>query len=69
MRTKTQNTRHLLLCKQQLCNINKAYIESDTEQAENTRSSERQKTSFPKESVENADFYILALSKIMTTQN
>ena len=60
---------HLLPCKQQLCNINKAYIESDTEQAENTRSPERQKTSFPKESVENVDLYIPALSKIMTTHD
>ena len=60
---------HLLLCKQQLCNINKAYIESDTEQAKNTRSPERQKTSFPKESVENVDLYIPALSKIMTTHD
>ena len=43
MRTKTQSSWHLLLCKQKLCNINKAYIEFDTEQAENTKSSEREK--------------------------
>ena len=43
------------------------YIESDTEQAENTKSPERQKTSFPKESVENPDWYKLVLNKIMTT--
>ena len=43
------------------------YIESDTEQAENTKSPERQKTSFSKESVENPDWYKLVLNKIMTT--
>ena len=31
------------------------------------KSSERQKTSFPKESVENADFHKPTLNKIMTT--
>ena len=34
----------------------KSYIEFDTEQAENTKSAKRQKASFSKESVENADF-------------
>ena len=43
------------------------YIELDTEQAENTKSPERQKTSFPKESVENADLYKPVSNKIMTT--
>ena len=33
----------------------------------NTKSSERQKTSFPKESVKNKDFYKLVLDKVMTT--
>ena len=33
------------------------YIKFDTERAENTKSVERQKTSFPKEQIENADFY------------
>ena len=39
----------------------------DTEQAENTKCAERQKTSFPKESVGSADLYKPALNKIMTT--
>ena len=33
----------------------------------NAKSSEKQKTSFPKESVENADLYKPVLNKIMTT--
>ena len=32
-------------------------ITVDSEQAENTKSAERQKTSFPKEQVENAEQY------------
>ena len=43
--------------------INEDYIE----QAENTISVERQKTSFPKVKVENADLYKHVLNKIMTT--
>ena len=43
------------------------YIEFDTEQTENTKSAERQKTSFPKESVENAGLYKPVLNKKMIT--
>ena len=53
-----------------LCKYYKVYedfIEFDTEQVENTKSAERQKTGFPKESVENADLHKPALKKIMTT--
>ena len=42
-------------------------IKSNSEQAENTKSAERQKTSFPKEQVENADQYKPVLNKTMTT--
>ena len=35
----------------------------------NAKRSERQKTSFPKESLENADLYKPVLNKIMTTHN
>ena len=45
----------------------KINIEFDTEQVENTKSAWRQKTSFPKESVENEDLYIPVLNKVMTT--
>ena len=38
-------------------------------QVENTKSAEKQKTCFPKESVENADLHKLVLNKIMTTNN
>ena len=34
----------------------------------NVKSAEKQKTSFPKESVENADLYKTILNKILTTQ-
>ena len=45
-----------------------AYTKFDTEQAKNTKSSGRQKkTSVPKESVENEDFYKPVFNKIMTT--
>ena len=44
------------------------YIELDTEQTENTKCAERQKTSFPKESVENADLYKSVLNKIIITR-
>ena len=37
------------------------------EQAGNLKSAERQKTSFPKEYVENADLHKPVLNKIMTT--
>ena len=47
----------------------KLTLKFDKEQAEKTISSRKQKTtSFPKESVENADFHKLALNKIMTTR-
>ena len=68
--SKNQNTWHLPN-KHWLCKCYKVwedYIEFDTEQAENTSSAERQKTNFPKESVENADdLYEPVLNKIMTT--
>ena len=44
------------------------YIELDTEQIENTKCAERKKTSFPKESVENADLYKSVLNKIIITR-
>ena len=45
-------------------------ITLNSEQAENTKSTERQKkqTSFPKEQVENTDLYKPVLNKTMTTQ-
>ena len=43
------------------------HIEFKIEQTGNTKIAERQKTSFPKESVENADLYKPVLIKIMTT--
>ena len=45
----------------------KAYIEFVTEQAENAKGLERQKTSFPKESVEKVYSYKPVLNKIITT--
>ena len=43
---------------------------SDSEQAEITKSAERQKkTSFPKKYVENKDLYKPVLNKTMTTQD
>ena len=42
-------------------------ITSTPEQAENTKSAERQKTSFPNEYVENTDLYEPILHKIMAT--
>ena len=39
----------------------------DIEQAENRKSAERQKTSFPKEQIENTDLYKPVLNKIMAT--
>ena len=41
---------------------------SKSKQALNTKSTERQKTSFPKEQIENTDLYKFVLNKIMTTQ-
>ena len=38
-----------------------------TQQAENKKLRKTKKTSFPKESIENTDFYKPALNKIMTT--
>ena len=43
-------------------------ITSNSEQTENTKRAERQKTSFSKEYVENADLYKPVLNEIMTTQ-
>ena len=42
---------------------------SNSEQTVITKSAERQKTSFPKEWVENTDLYKPVLNKIMTTQD
>ena len=41
---------------------------SNSEQGENTKRAERQKTSFPKEEVEYADLYKPIQNKIMTIQ-
>ena len=41
---------------------------SNSEQAGNTKSAERQKTSFPKEQVKNTDLCKPILNKIMNTQ-
>ena len=65
MRTKTQSSWHLLN-KQWLYKCFKVYedyIEFETEKEENAKSTERQKTSFPKERVENADSYKPTLTK------
>ena len=43
-------------------------IRSNSEQAKNTKIAKRQKTSFPKEQVENKDLYKPLLNKIMATQ-
>ena len=43
-------------------------IISNLDQTENTKSTERQKTSLPKEQIENTDLYKPVLTKIMTTQ-
>ena len=43
-------------------------IMSNSEQTENTKSIEDQKTSFPKEKVENTDLYKPVLNKVMTPQ-
>ena len=40
----------------------------NSEQAENTKCAERQKTNFPKEKVDNTDLYKPVLNKIMTKQ-
>ena len=69
MRTKTENTWHGPH-KQRLYKCYKVYedyVKFDTEQAEKTKSAERQKTIFPKESVENTDLHKLVLKRIMTT--
>ena len=42
---------------------------SNSEQAKITKSAERQKTSLPKEQVENTDLHKPVLNKIMTTQD
>ena len=69
MRTKTQSTWYLLLCKQWLCNVKKLIkltLNSTQNSQETQKAQKDQKTSFPKESVENADFYKPILNKIMT---
>ena len=43
-------------------------ITSNSEQAQSTKSAERQKASFPQEQVENTDLYKPILNKIITTQ-
>ena len=48
-------------------NVIKSDIEFNTKQTENTKSTERLKASFPKESVKNADFNNQVLNKIMAT--
>ena len=45
----------------------KVCSEFDKEQAENTKSPERQKTSFPKQPIKNADFNKSELNEVMTT--
>ena len=45
-----------------------AYIEFNKEQEENAKSTERQKTSFPEESVENVGFYKPVFNKIIATE-
>ena len=47
-------------------NDHEAYIKLDTEQAENTKSAERQRTTFPKTPVENEILYKPALNQIMS---
>ena len=47
--------------------VYKAYIESYTKHVGNSKSSEKLKSSFLKELVENTDFYKPILNKIMTT--
>ena len=51
----------------QCVKVYKAYTDFDTELAENTKGSEGPKTSFPKNSVANTDFYKPVLNKIMIT--
>ena len=46
--------------------VYKAYIESYTKHVGSSKSSEKLKTSFLKELVENTDFYKPILNKIMT---
>ena len=48
--------------------VDAADIEFNTESRKKTKRAKRQKTSFPKESVENAGFYKPVLNKIMTTE-
>ena len=62
--TPTTNSYYIDSCYYKVC---KDYIEFDTEQAENTKALKDKKTSFPKESLENADLYKPVLNKIMTT--
>ena len=66
-KTKTPDTYHINIDYVNVIRFGKITSNS-TQQAENTSSAERQKTNFPKESVENADdLYDPVLNKIMTT--
>ena len=64
---KTQSTSYLY--KQWLCNENVLKFINVTLNSiqHKVKSVAKQKTSFPKESIENADFYKLVLNKIMIT--
>ena len=70
MRTKTQNTTHLPLYKQRLCNVKKfvKLTSNSTQSSQKTQKAQKdkKKTSFPKKSVENTYPYKPALNKIMT---
>ena len=58
---KTQSTRHLILCKQRLCNIKK-FIKLTLHSTQNRQKIQKaqkdKKTGFTKESVENADLLL-----------
>ena len=66
MRTKTQiiwaYEQWLVKCYE----VYEGYINFNTEQVENTKRADRQKTSFPKAYVENADLHKFVFNKIMT---
>ena len=46
---------HVIICK--YYKVYEDYVEFDTEKAEDTKSAERQNTSFPKEQVKNPELY------------
>ena len=65
-----QNTWHLLLWKLWLYNVKKfiKLTSNSTQNKQKTQKAQKKKkTSFPKEFVENADFYKPVLNKIMTS--